>query len=270
MKSLLLQTVWLLVILHTTSSKNLSSQRQRNTNKDLSLTVTKNINHLQNPLNQLERRVNNSIKLENPLNIISNQLKQVALRLVGDEFLRNAELKGGFDGSWWPVYVPDFLYPRVSNHFFDPYSFMHITHGFLFYSLWGWWPELIWGYEETRWWVWEGGAILALLAEFTHEYIENTSWMIRLYRRNNGNSALYEGDSWQNIVGDMLASTFGWYVMALACQYQVCLYIIPLWLLVTEIGLVLYMRDSPSLVMLQLFAPVESIKRWQAEKWKLR
>ena len=50
-----------------------------------------------------------------------------------------------------------------------------------------------------RWWVWVGGPILALLAEFTHEYTENTSWMIQLYRQNSGTSALYEGDSWQNI-----------------------------------------------------------------------
>ena len=30
----------------------------------------------------------------------------------------------------------------MSQHFFDPYSFCHILHGFIFFGLWGWWPEL--------------------------------------------------------------------------------------------------------------------------------
>jgi hypothetical protein len=51
----------------------------------------------------------------------------------------------------------------------------------------------------TRWWVWLVGAALSLLAELTHELVENSEWMIQLYRNNSGTSGLYQGDSSQNI-----------------------------------------------------------------------
>ena len=107
-------------------------------------------------------------------------------------------------GKWWPLYVPEWYAPRyvmshvskdvklplfyittyffyrVSQHFFDPYSFCHILHGFIFYGLWGWWPELVWGY--AWWWVWLLGAVLGVMAELVHELIENSEWCIELYR----------------------------------------------------------------------------------------
>ena len=87
------------------------------------------------------------------------------------------------DLSWCPLV-------RVSQHFFDPYSFCHILHGFIFYGLWGWWPELVWG--RAWWWVWLAGAGLAVLAELCHEIIENSEWVIQLYRSNSGTSSQYE------------------------------------------------------------------------------
>jgi hypothetical protein len=46
------------------------------------------------------------------------------------------------------------------------------------------------------------GAAISLLAELTHELVENSAWMIELYRNNSGTSGLYEGDSSQNIGDD--------------------------------------------------------------------
>jgi len=168
------------------------------------------------------------------------------------------------NGEWWPLYVPEWYAPRVSQHFFDPYSFMHIMHGFIFYGCWGWWPELVWGY--TWWWVWIAGAACNFLAELTHEIIENTPCIIQCFRQNSGTSALYNGDAWQNIVGDLISCMFGWYVIALTCYYEVCVYVIPIWVITTEIALVLYMRDSAILVVVMLICPIEAIKTWQAEK----
>ena len=72
------------------------------------------------------------------------------------------------------------VFYRVSQHFFDPYSFCHILHGFIFYGLWGWWPELVWGY--AWWWVWLLRAVIGVMAELVHELIENSYWCIELYR----------------------------------------------------------------------------------------
>ena len=85
----------------------------------------------------------------------------------------------------------------MSQHFFDPYSFCHILHGFIFYGCWGWWPELVFG--AAWWWVWVVGAVLALLGELVHELVENSECVINLYRNNSGTSGQYEGDSTQNI-----------------------------------------------------------------------
>ena len=47
--------------------------------------------------------------------------------------------------------------------------------------------------------MWLVGAALSLLAELVHEIVENSEWMIQLYRNNSGTSGLYVGDSAQNI-----------------------------------------------------------------------
>jgi len=167
------------------------------------------------------------------------------------------------NGEWWPLYVPEWYSPRVSQHFFDPYSFCHILHGFIFFGLWGWWPELVWGY--AWWWVWLVGPALSLLAELSHEIIENSEWMINLYRNNSGTSGLYQGDSAQNIVGDLLSCTFGWYLTALCVHYQVW-WVILIWTVTSEVGLLLYMRDNGVLVVVQLSCNIQAIKDWQAEK----
>ena len=59
-------------------------------------------------------------------------------------------------------------------------------------------------YFVVRWWVWLVGAGISLLAELTHELVENSEWMIQLYRNNSGTSSLYQGDSAQNIGSRLL------------------------------------------------------------------
>jgi len=166
------------------------------------------------------------------------------------------------DGEWWPLYVPDWYAPRVSQYFFDPYSFCHILHGFIFYGLWGWWPELVWGYNW--WWVWLLGAVLAVLGELVHELIENSEWCIELYRNNSGTSGQYDGDSVQNILGDLMSCLFGWYVTALLhlAGYP---WIVVIWTVISEAILIWYMRDCGLLICIQLICPIKAIQAWQAE-----
>ena len=74
---------------------------------------------------------------------------------------------------------------------------------------------------DNNHWIWYEGSLLALLLEFLIEVAENSEYVINLYRQNSGTSELYDGDSWQNIVGDLISSTFGYYVAALSVHYQV-------------------------------------------------
>merc|ERR1719193_934994 len=121
---------------------------------------------------------------------------------------------------------------------------------------------MIWGY--VWWWEWLAGAAIALLAELGHEVMENTEWMIKLYRANSGTSALYKGDSAQNIVGDLLSCVFGWYISALCVHYQVW-WIVLVWTVTSEVCLVIYMRDNGVLVCYQLIVHSKTIQNWQAE-----
>ena len=150
------------------------------------------------------------------------------------------------NGEWWPLYVPDWYHPRVSQHFFDPYSFLHILHGFIFYGCWGWWPPQLFCSDDCWWWIWLVGPVLALLAELTHEIVENSDWMIQLYRSNSGTSGLYEGDSAQNIVGDLISALFGWYLTALLHEAGHP-WIVVIWYLITE---VIIIHSSCPIIML--------------------
>ena len=80
------------------------------------------------------------------------------------------------------------------------------------------------------------GAVLALLGELVHELIENSECVIQLYRNNSGTSGQYEGDSTQNIIGDLLSALFGWYVTALfhLAGYP---WLVVIWYVVTEVSI---------------------------------
>ncbi|XP_023319702.1 uncharacterized protein LOC111694881 [Eurytemora carolleeae] len=166
-------------------------------------------------------------------------------------------------GEWWPLYVPEWYSPRVSQYFFDPYSFTHILHGVFFYGLLGWWPQLIWG--NSWWWVWLAGPGVSFLLELAHEFLENSDRVIQMYRTKSGTSGLYQGDSIQNIIGDLVSCTFGWYLSALCVHFGVW-WLILVWTIVSELALVFYMRDSLFLILFQLTFNIQAIKTWQAEK----
>ena len=147
---------------------------------------------------------------------------------------------------------------RVSQHFFDPYSFCHILHGFIFYGLWGWWPELVWG--PVWWWPWLAGAALAVLAELVHEVIENSEWMIELYRQNSGTSGQYQGDSSQNITGDLISALTGWYI-TLGLHIAGYPWLVVIWTVISEAFLIWYMRDCGLFICIQLMCPIKVISK---------
>ena len=140
---------------------------------------------------------------------------------------------GWHDGKWWPLFVPEWYHPKVSQYFFDPYSFLHIIHGFVFYGLWGWWPpQLVGSYTFQFFWMFVLGAILALLVELVFEIIENTQCCIDRWR--SYIETIEHSDSVQNSVGDIISAVIGWYLAA-GFHYADLPWLVLVWYSVTEV-----------------------------------
>ena len=100
--------------------------------------------------------------------------------------------------------------------------------------------------------------------EFSWELTENSERVIERYRQTSGTSADYEGDSYQNILGDLTACQTG-YILSCIFKSIGMAWLSFVWYLVTEICLVFYMRDCLTLTCVTLFFPNEKISKWQAE-----
>ena len=155
---------------------------------------------------------------------------------------------------WWCACGQEFLWSgdiwssHNSQHLVDPYSFTHVLHGMVFCGLLAWlcprWP-LAWRF------------VLAIAMESLWEVLENSVWIIQRYRT--ATMALdYQGDTVANSLGDVLCCVVGF---ALARRLGLA------WSLglmaVTEIGLILWIRDSLLLNVLMLLCPVDTIRNWQ-------
>lgn len=157
-------------------------------------------------------------------------------------------------GAWWPLYVPQWYSPKVSKHLFDPYSFTHILHGVVLYYLWyllGFGPAV--------------GYLTMFALEFAWEWIENSKTVVERYRKTSGTSGEYNGDSFQNSIGDLIACEVG-YTISLLFHYVLGKFWLSIaFYFVIEIGLLIYMRDSLTVTLVTLIKPNESISKWQAQ-----
>ena len=156
-------------------------------------------------------------------------------------------------GKWKPLYVSQWYSPGVSQHPFDPYSFTHILHGVLLFYVWQWI-----GLNSFT------GFFAMFVVEFSWELAENSEPVIERYRQTSGTSADYEGDSYQNILGDLTSCQTG-YILSCIFSYVGMSWLSFVWYLVTEIFLIVYMRDCLTLTCVTLFFPNEKIGKWQAE-----
>lgn len=142
-----------------------------------------------------------------------------------------------------------------SQHLFDPYVFTHFLHGFLF--LWG--LDLIvhklLGKKLSFAWL----LMLAVLTEAIWEVVENSAYVIEIYRANTA-SLEYFGDSIINSFGDILACALG-FVVAYNLKFRWALAVF----LIIEIILIITIRDSLLINILMLIYPIEAIKQWQTE-----
>ena len=156
---------------------------------------------------------------------------------------------------WWCscgrllLWVGDAWSSDTSQHLFDPYSFTHMLHGFLFCGL------LAWGIPRLSP-VWR--LCLAISAEALWEVAENSDFVIRRYRETT--AALgYQGDTIVNSLGDIVTCGLGFVIARrLGFRRSLALFV------VTEVLLLIWIRDSLTLNVVMLIYPVDAIKAWQA------
>jgi hypothetical protein len=146
-------------------------------------------------------------------------------------------------------WVGDAWSQHTSQQLFDPYTFTHVLHGFIFCGLLAWMlPHLSW-----RWRLW-----LAVAAESLWEVIENTEFVIRRYRETT--AALgYTGDTVVNSLGDIAACTLGFLLARRLGLLRTALLFVA-----TELLLLVFVRDSLLLNVLMLIYPSDKLRAWQA------
>lgn len=123
----------------------------------------------------------------------------------------------------------------MGTHLFDIYSFSHVSHGILFYMLFK--------HIKVKFWT---GLYLTIILESLWEMVENTEFIIRLYRNHYPN---YEGDSSLNITGDIIATIVG-YLFASRTIYGSVLFLI-----ISEILLIPYKASLLQLSIGSLISP---------------
>lgn len=136
-----------------------------------------------------------------------------------------------------------------SQHLIDPYSFTHVLHGVLEVWLLG----LVFRRMPLVW-----RFVLAILIESSWEVAENTSYIINRYREETI-SLDYFGDSIINSLADIICCGAG-FLIAYKLRFwrSFALFVL------TELALIVFIRDSLVINIIMLIYPIEAIKHWQA------
>ena len=146
------------------------------------------------------------------------------------------------------IWTSDTCSSNNSQQLFDPYSFTHVLHGFLFFYLIALvFPRLARGWQF----------LLALVLEAAWEVFENSSFVIDRYRT--ATAALgYTGDTVVNSVGDLACAMIGFLIVRqVGIRRSLILFAL------IELLLILLIHDSLLLQILMLVRPIEAIKSWQ-------
>ena len=172
------------------------------------------------------------------------------------------------NGAWWPIYVPQWWFPLSSHHPLDPYSFIHLQNGLICFYIFGY-P--LWYFlkdaDKTKphfdsWQLWVGFAITFVMS-LTFEIIENLPYTIKKYQENSGTVSDWDGDSYQNIIADLIVVQLG-YMISWVFSFLGVPWVSAIWFLAVDVALILYMRDS-ALLFYNLFFKNQGIIDWQAK-----
>ena len=164
----------------------------------------------------------------------------VLLHVEGRSFICNC--------GRYAFWIGDTCSSSTSQHLFDPYSFTHVLHGFLFF-----WLLSLWSNRIGPTWQFS----LAVLLEGVWEVFENTRFVIEKYRTET--AALgYQGDTIANSLGAVACAMVGFLVARqLGVRRSLVVFVL------IEVVLILWIHDSLLLQIVMLVRPVEGIKLWQ-------
>lgn len=147
------------------------------------------------------------------------------------------------------LWTSDAWNSNTSQHLFDPYSFTHLLHGFVF-----WWLISLFFRRLS----FERQLFVAVAAESVWELIENSSFVIERYREATAAFGYY-GDSILNSLGDVASCGIG-FAAARFLGFARSVFVF----LLIETILLFWIRDNLLLNILMLIYPLDSIKQWQA------
>lgn len=150
---------------------------------------------------------------------------------------------GGLSPWSWDIWSS-----HNSQHLVDPYFFTHVLHGVVLCGLLYLLPGRM--SKASRY-------LMAVVLEAGWEILENSPTIIERYRATTI-SKDYFGDSIVNSVGDLVAC-IGGYVLAQQMGFRRSI----VFFLLTDLILLLTIRDCLVLNVLMLVWPIEVIKRWQ-------
>ena len=137
-----------------------------------------------------------------------------------------------------------------SQQFSDPYSFTHLQHGLVFFILLAiLLPKVN---ANTKF-------IIAILTETLWEIVENSTFIINIYRTNTA-SLGYTGDSILNSVGDILFCVIGYFIAKMLGIKKALIVF-----LLIEATMIYLLRDSLILNIITMIHPFEIIVNWQLE-----
>ena len=134
---------------------------------------------------------------------------------------------------------------------FDPHSFMHILHGIILHLIMGRFIPLVIGLP------------LALLLELAWEYLENTDFWIQMTSGPTDNNQ-EEKESIHHVVGAIICCFVGYIFSCIFLNIGVW-WLSIVWIVTSEVGCLVYMRDNLFMFVMMMVYQVDSIKRWQEE-----
>ena len=164
-----------------------------------------------------------------------------------------APLPGHEGGTLWPIFVKEHYSIDTSQKLLDPYSISHVNHGMLGF--------LIMSYLGADLGI---GFIITLGSAVLWEILENTKFVIDLFRENSGPSEEYRGDSKVNVVGDVLSCSMGYALAVIMSRWGGALPAAA-WVVITELVSTVKYRDSIILMTVQILAPSAEVSKWQTE-----